>query len=118
MSNVLILDDDPSSVRMLSRMIEELGYEAIGITHVGEILDAINRATFSAALIDVNLGSGIDGIEAAKGIRGVRPAIKLVVMSGDPTNNDRARAAGFEHFLQKPFSLETLKEAIGFSGPN
>jgi CheY-like chemotaxis protein len=65
-------------------------------------------------LIDVDLGSGLSGIDLCKRLRQSERSLNIVVMTGVDIqqNKKEAIAAGCNAYLHKPFSPHTLIDAI------
>jgi DNA-binding NarL/FixJ family response regulator len=64
-------------------------------------------------LMDIGLGSGIDGIETATLIhREIEARILFLSASLDETNLERARKAGMHGYVRKPFRAEELQGAV------
>ena len=63
---------------------------------------------FSTVLLDLNLRSGLNGMEVFQAIRRMDPEALVVATSGQHSEGDveRFRALGFAGFLPKPYSLE------------
>ena len=65
-------------------------------------------------LVDINLGSGLSGIELCKRLRASGRALNVIMMTGvDIRHNEKnAIEAGCNAYLHKPFSPHTLINAI------
>jgi DNA-binding response OmpR family regulator len=61
-------------------------------------------------LCDMNL-PGMGGLELCEDIVAKRPAIKVLLMSGDLAQEERARMQGLP-FLRKPFTATVLRNSI------
>ena len=105
---LLLLDDNELVVTMLSRRLEQAGYEVISSLSVAEALELTRTETFDALVCDAVLPDGTPKpvietfLERSKG-----PA---VLCSGyartDPILSDLE--ANADVFLQKPFSTDDL----------
>jgi DNA-binding NarL/FixJ family response regulator len=64
--------------------------------------------------MDVNLGDGIDGIEATRRLLAAEPATQVIGLSmhADPAVAEAMRAAGAVAYLTKGGQPEALLEAI------
>jgi two-component system, NarL family, nitrate/nitrite response regulator NarL len=79
---VLILEDDDFTRMTLAAVVSSLGHEVVG--QAGTIVQAIDCARSASpdvAIVDLDLGVGPTGIDAAHGLRGVLPEIGIVVLS-------------------------------------
>lgn len=112
---VLIVEDEVLIAMTLESMVEDFGYEVCGVACAGD--DAVRQAARSrpdVILMDINLGPGIDGIEAARRTReALSPRIVFVSAYGDPATLARVRVAVPEAvMLNKPFDSDGLLRAI------
>jgi CheY-like chemotaxis protein len=112
---ILIVEDTLLVAWHLESLLRELNFEVCGLAANGE--DAIEQATESAPnvlLMDVNLGKGIDGIEAARRIRQSRnSAVIFITAYSDAANLERIeRAFPGAPILTKPVTPEHLRAAI------
>jgi DNA-binding response OmpR family regulator len=107
----LIVDDDRSMSRLIRRCLSLWGWDSDESDSVSAALKLFKRGRYDLALCDVNLPDG-DGVFLACALSDVKPALRIVILSGDPRSVDRARAAGFNGCLHKPFDLSELKALI------
>ncbi|MFW5642671.1 MAG: response regulator, partial [Alkalispirochaeta sp.] len=80
-----------------------------------EAIAAYREHTPQLVLMDINLGPGIDGIQAMKEIRLIaRSALRIVAVTGYSGETERSRflREGFDDFLSKPFRQEQLTAFI------
>ena len=106
---LLIVDDEPKLLDLLSRYLGRLGYQ---VETRGDAEDALalfqaGPDRFSMAITDLSLPS-MNGEELIERMRQLRPGLPAIITSGYPYV---PRAAGVG-FLQKPFLPQMLAEAI------
>jgi len=108
---VLVVDDDAAVAASTALWLEMEGFE-VRVAHAGQAAIA-EAAAFHphAVLLDIGL-AGMDGYEVARRLR-ARPdgsATFLVAVTGygDDDAVARARAAGFDHHVVKPFDPRNL----------
>jgi CheY-like chemotaxis protein len=111
---ILVVEDERLIARDIAMQLCDLGCEPLGPAHTGE--QAIEMAAElrpDLVLMDVHLGSAMDGIEAAQAIRTQFdiPTVFLSAFSGD-ANRTRAHLAKPAGFLAKPFEDYELREVI------
>ena len=75
-----------------------------------------SKSSFDAILMDINLGSGMSGVETTKEIRKINgydkvPVIALTAYAMRGDKEDFIQA-GCTHFLSKPFTREQLIEIL------
>ncbi len=106
---LLIVDDEPTLLDLLSRYLGRLGYQ---VETCGNAEDALARFQagpdrFSLAITDLSLPS-LNGEELIERMRELRPGLPAIITSGYPYV---PRGAGIG-FLQKPFLPQMLLEAV------
>lgn len=114
---VLVVEDSPINFRVLQRMLDRLGVEAIPAASGLEALEVLDRDPIGAVLLDFQLPD-LDGPEVAELIRSRsegRPAMPIIGMTADP--DDRVRQVwskvGVFDVVSKPVVLEELRRSLG-----
>ena len=79
---VLLVDDEEALVRLGEEMIAELGYEPVGFTSSAAALEAFREPERFDAVLSDEAMPDMTGSELAREIRGIRPDIPIVLMSG------------------------------------
>lgn len=113
MKLVLVVDDDENLSRMVSRLLESLGYAALTAPNTSAALEALRSRPVDAVLLDVVLGAE-NGWEALRRMRDAGQ-VPVVMMSGATMDEDSQRdAAAMEAqgVLQKPFSSGDLADCL------
>ena len=93
----------------------EIGYEISGTAENAEQAVAQCKADhIDLVLMDVVMGDGEDGIEAAKRIKEFSPDTKILLVTSMPEVSfiERARAAGIESFWHKEIQEQPLLEVM------
>ena len=111
---VLLVEDDPTVAEVICGLLAGHGCTPTRVGHGLAALAAVQRSEFDLALLDLDL-PGIDGIALARQLRAQgwrRPLIALTARA-DAAAEPLARQAGFDAFLRKPVSGQTLALAIG-----
>jgi response regulator NasT len=111
--SILIVDDEPLMVELLSRTLRDLGHETVATGSDG--LQAVELARkFRPDLVVIDYAMpNMDGMEAAEMII-QEMSIPIVLSTGrtDDATLQRARKADIHSYLVKPFHREQLKSAI------
>src|SRR5712672_3466053 len=111
---VLSVEDNPFGRVVLNTILTELGHQAEFIGRGEAAAERIAQGGFDAVLMDMVL-PGINGIEAIKRIRSLRPPlgrIPIIGVSGRGDDEAASRAAGADAFLLKPVSPRALATAL------
>jgi FixJ family two-component response regulator len=111
---VAIIDDDPSMRTSLARLLRAHGFNCEIYASAEEFLDSFSISKANCALIDVNLGDGLSGIELCERLRKSGRSLNLVVMTGVDIQQNKKKAieAGCDAYLHKPFARHALIDAI------
>jgi CheY-like chemotaxis protein len=110
---VLVVDDQPPILDLISEVLLLLGHEVVTAADGAEGAEVFEHdPTFDLVITDL-LMPRLSGWELAQRLRAANPAVAIIVMAGslDPTDLERARAVGVE-LLQKPVRLRDLQAAI------
>jgi CheY-like chemotaxis protein len=112
---ILIVEDDTIIAWTLETLLQDLGHEVVDIAASGEHALRLARE-FQPELImmDINLGSGMDGIETARNIKGFSSAqVVFVSAYGDPDTRARVQSAvPGAPLLTKPVAPDELERMI------
>ena len=110
---VVVIEDDPSFRRALSRALTLRGFRCDGYASAEEFLERGSPDATDCIVLDIHLG-GMSGFElqAELTARPSSPAIIFITAFDDPATRERAREVGAVAYLQKPFDEQSLVEAI------
>lgn len=118
-SRVLLVEDDPQVAELIDAMLHDLGHSVVRAAGVDEALSRLDQdAGIQLVLSDVIMPGGRSGVDLAEQLAATRPGLPVVLCSGY-TGGDQGRArAGDWPFISKPFSLETLAQALAQARPH
>lgn len=112
---VLIVDDDPTFVGFVFRVIESRGICACVAVSGGDALSQLSdRAQrFSGILLDLKLPD-IHGVEVLRRIRrsGIDTPVAVLTGNGDVSTAVAAMKLGAVEFVEKPVLLPTLEQVL------
>ncbi len=116
-NNILIVDDDPQILRLLTRLLKKLdeGF-AIETAQTGfEAGRKLEKAAPDLVILDLRL-PGIDGFEVCKNIRADEKTkhAKILAISGAASEDKKKKIlqCGADEFLAKPFTVEEFYDAL------
>ncbi|HNU06776.1 MAG TPA: sigma-54 dependent transcriptional regulator [Pyrinomonadaceae bacterium] len=118
MNSVLIVDDERGIRETLTGVLEDEGFDVESVASGEKCLTALETGHFSAILLDIWLGPGIDGLETLKRLRenGCDSAVIMISGHGNIETAVNATKLGAFDFIEKPLSLEktvlTVRNAI------
>ncbi|MEM7310179.1 MAG: sigma-54-dependent Fis family transcriptional regulator [Planctomycetota bacterium] len=106
MSRILLIEDEQSAQLLYRNRLEDLGHEVVVAPTGARGLMEARSGSFDLFLVDVVLGSGIDGFEVCKRIKTIpqMQGIPVVLISGQLKGREdlhRGYEAGCEAFLIK-----------------
>ena len=111
---VLVVDDDESVRRALTRLLTAEGYQVHTYASAQELLIQGTPTGPGCVLLDVRM-PGLGGLELQSMLRAIGCDLPIVFMTGhgDVPTSVRAMKGGAVDFLSKPFGDGELLEAIG-----
>jgi|GEM_PF-3442914 len=112
---VLLVEDEEALLALAKEQLEELGYKVLASTDPENALRiAEGYGEEIHLLLTDSVMPKMSGLELSKSVAALRPQIESLFMSGYPANVIAHRGILDEniHFLQKPFSQETLATKI------
>lgn len=113
---ILVVDDNPDMRLSLSRLLGVLGYDVEMAADGNQALAAHRMRQVAVVITDIFM-AGKEGIETIAAFKREWPFVRVIAMSGggERAKMDYLKAAvhvGADATLHKPFSLESLKEAL------
>jgi CheY-like chemotaxis protein len=110
---LLVIEDEPDARESLRTLLELHGHEVLIAADGPTGLRHLDAAAVDVALVDIGL-PGLDGYALGREIKRRFPGLPIVAVTGYGQREDRerARAAGFDAHLTKPFAYEELMRAI------
>ncbi len=114
-SIVLVVDDEPSLVRAVSRLLRAMGFKVLIATSGQEALETCQACAdeIDIVLLDLFL-SGVSCLETLRQLRSLYPGIKVILTSGHDRKESVAQFVDLhlDGFLMKPYGYMELENAI------
>jgi PAS domain S-box-containing protein len=119
---VLVVDDDEAVRALASDTLERAGFDVLVAADGARAVEIFEErgADIRAVLLDRTM-PGVGGEETFERIRGIRPEVPVVLVSGysERSASERFVGKGLAGFLQKPFLpsmlVGAIREALGQS---
>ena len=110
---VHIVDDDPSVLRSLGRLMRSAGLKAAAFNSPEKFLAQLSEESCGCLVLDVAM-PGVNGLELQTALvaRGSLLPIVFITGQGDIPMSVRAMKAGAVDFLRKPFKSAELLSAV------
>ncbi|MFA5808313.1 MAG: sigma-54 dependent transcriptional regulator [bacterium] len=113
LKRILVVDDEPMIVSLLSTVLREKGWDVTGARSGTDGIDQLDRARFDVILTDLVMpgDSGIDLLRAAKEIH---PDVEVILMTGYATADTAIEAMrnGAFHYIMKPLKPEEVVNLV------
>jgi len=113
--HLLLVEDNMINMNLIELFLRptyRMDYAYDGKTAVQKATET----TYDAILMDINLGSGMDGIEATKRIRRIKgyENTPVIAVTGYTMIGDREKilAEGCTHYIAKPFEKATFRAIV------
>jgi DNA-binding response OmpR family regulator/two-component sensor histidine kinase len=114
LSGTALLVEDDTTVRMTVRdYLQDLGFRVVEAKDCDEAVDVARSESLDLLLTDIILPGG-DGTLVAEEVRARQGSVPVLMMSAHPTDYlaETGRITQGTPLLQKPFTVERLREAI------
>ena len=112
---ILIVDDEPSLLKMMSVYLGRLGYEVETSASTDDAAGRVeaNPFAYAIAVLDATM-PGMSMTESALRMLRSNPSLRVVTASGYPVNMSEIEAAAPARvaFLPKPFTPEMLASLV------
>jgi len=108
---MLVVEDQGETCLLLDLILSERNFE---LDYVNNLLDAdewLSKNKPSAIILDNKLPDGF-GVDFISYVKSKYPGIKIIMISGFGSARDVAMNNGADYFLEKPFSLQNVNDAI------
>jgi len=111
--NILLADDDKNFGIVLKNELEEEGYSVELVNDGVEAVLHFIEDHYDLVLIDIKMPK-LDGIGALKIIKKLKPAIPVIIFSGNTGFRyiEEMLKMGVIRYFLKPFEMEDFKECI------
>ncbi len=113
MANIVVIDDHPPVLRLLSTLCRSQGHEVMAFDNGRAGIDAIREMSPDVALVDRRLGD-FDGLEVVREARNASPATRFVMVSACTETRDIVTAIrrGACDYVTKPFQPEEIQDVV------
>jgi FixJ family two-component response regulator len=110
---VCLLDDDPSVLKAVGRLLSSAGWRVKQFSEPDEFLVYAKIHRVPVAVVDVWMPQ-MNGLEVQSRLRELSPTTRVIIFTGkdDPRVRSTALNAGASAFLTKPFDDDELLTAV------
>jgi two-component system cell cycle response regulator DivK len=115
MKTVLLVEDNPHNRKIFSGMLGHAGFTVVEAEDGHQALAAVEKALPDVILMDLSI-PGVDGWEVTRRLKADArtQAVPIIALTAHAMRGDeeRARAAGCDHYLAKPISPKKVVEEV------
>jgi len=111
---ILTVDDQMGIDSFFYEFFSARNYEVLNATSGRQAVRLVEKKRPKIVLLDINLGGGMDGIEALREIKAIDKNIVVIMITGvkDDDTINKALDAGADDYITKPLSLEYLEKVV------
>ncbi len=109
MTRILVVDDEPHIVSLVTRGLHTEGYETVVAEDGHQALDLALDGDIDLIVLDVGL-PGIDGFEVLRHLRASGSAVPVIMLTARSSTRDAIEGldAGASDYVPKPFAVAEL----------
>lgn len=112
---ILVVDDNPTNLKLASELLEMEGYEVLRASDAEEAQSILGEARPELILMDIAL-PGMDGLELTRKLKSTPDlahipiiALSAFAMKGD---EEKALASGCDGYITKPINTRTFPAQV------
>ena len=115
--SILIVDDDESTLRTLTLIFEQKGYETETAATGRDAIEKVRERFFNLALLDIKLAD-TDGVELLAPLKEMHPNMVVIIITGYASLETAVRALneGAAGYITKPLNMDevlvTVREGL------
>jgi len=108
---LLVVEDEGQIGLVLNMILSERNFDLDYVSSLLSAQEYLEKNKPSLVILDNKLPDGF-GVDFISYIKKKYPSIKIIMISGFSTARDVALENGADMFLEKPFSMDNVNEAI------
>jgi DNA-binding response OmpR family regulator len=113
MPRVLVVDDEPAAVELLTEFLAAKGYEVHGASNGEEALRQLKEERPHLMLLDVAM-PGMSGLEVLRRVREIDQEVGIIMVTAlhEEETGRMALARGAFDYITKPLDLQYLERSL------
>jgi CheY-like chemotaxis protein len=114
MATILIVEDNPDSMKLFRAVLAARGHTVVGLPGGAGLEEAVRASDPAIVLLDIQL-PGADGFQLLERLQAnVAPLPPIVALTAHAMSGDRERAieAGFDGYLTKPIDVASFGPTV------
>jgi len=113
MSKILVVDDEQRMRSSFSKMLTTSGHEVVTADRGAKAVDLVESEDIDLLVMDIKM-PGMDGLEAFRRIKDIRPKLPVIMMTGFGTTEaaiEAIKLGAYDYHL-KPFDPKAMLRSI------
>jgi DNA-binding NtrC family response regulator len=112
-ARILVVDDEPEVARVIARLAQSFGHEAVVADSTEDAVERFTAAPFDVVLTDLRLGRE-DGLALLRRLHDRAPEVPVILITGKATVDSAMEAirTGAYDYLAKPVERQALGELL------
>lgn len=117
-STILVIDDDVDYRRLVTRWLENGGYQVASYASGAEGLEAMTQTLPDTVLLDMQM-EGLDGMEVLKAVKVTHPEVPVIMLTSNTSTAsimDATREGAYDYLIKsstdRPRLLATIKNSV------
>src|SRR5207248_8816408 len=115
MARIMIVDDEPAMVEVLSEICKGLGHEVLPCGSAQKAIQSLSSAAPQLLISDMNMeGKKRRGFDVLKECQDILPETPIIMITGYPEAEDAVEAMklGARDYIKKPFKVDEVQLRI------
>lgn len=112
---ILVVEDQPANLLLARAALERAGFQVLGAGDAVEARARLQEASPDLILMDIGL-PGQDGLSLTRELKSEAQTVDIPIVAltahAMSTDRERARAAGCDGYMSKPFSPRQLVDMV------
>jgi twitching motility two-component system response regulator PilH len=108
---ILVVDDSPTELKMISRALESGGYDVVTAKDGEEALQMVSKQPVKLIVLDVIMPK-MNGFQVCRQIKSSNQfkGIKVILLTSKSQDSDKfwGKKQGADLYMTKPFEVDTL----------
>lgn len=114
MANILVIEDDPTLLGLLTMILEEANHEVFGAANALQALRRAESNVLDLVVSDIRIEGDTDGLTTLEQIKSRYPEVRTLVMTGFAIDDAPLRAVRIkvDDYLPKPFGEDDFLASV------
>lgn len=113
-AQILILEDDPHLLELLSETFEDVGHQVWPASSPDQALELFRKNQVELVISDIRMAGNCDGLGVLDVLKRAKPSLRCIVMTGYASDESplRAMRINVDDYIYKPFRLPVMLDVV------